>query len=336
MKLPILVTLALAHAAPCLSAAGVVFRKQTLTREFVAEGCAFADFNHDGHVDITAGCYIWYGPNFTRRENFTPPNVNASGPTKTPYDPAKGYSDYFLAYAYDFNGDSWADILVYGLPGEAAHVFVNPQGEAGMWAKHAIFAVADNESPDLLDINGDGKPELLAHSSDPNKPKTAQGKGGGQLGYGEINWADPLGKSRFRPITPKSPANDQKYFRYTHGYGAGDVNGDGRVDILEKDGWWEQPADTKTDQHWTFHPGPFAPAGSRGGAFMYVYDVNADGRNDVITSYDAHGYGLGWFEQKPDGSFSEHKIMGRSPGENPHGVNFSQPRPAQTRSPRWL
>lgn len=302
----------------------VSFEKITLTNEFIAEGCALADFNHDGHVDLTAGCYIWYGPDFKRRETFTPPSVNASGPTKTPYDPAKGYSDYFLSYAYDFNGDGWLDILVYGLPGEAAYVFVNPKGKGGDWEKIAIFDVADGESPDLKDVNGDGKPELLVHSSDANKPKEAKGKGGGQLGYGEIDWKNPLGKARFRPITPKSKENDDKYFRYTHGYGSGDINGDGRADILTREGWFEQPADISTDKDWVFHPVPFAPEKARGGSFMLVYDVNGDGRNDVVTGYDAHGYGLSWFEQKQDGSFTEHKIMGSTPEENPQGVKFSQ------------
>ena len=322
MKQALLLT-AFLFAASALGA-DVSFKKQTLTTEFVAEGCAMADFNHDGHMDIAAGCYIWFGPDFTKRANFTPESVNEKGPTKTPYDPAKGYSDYFLAYAYDFNGDSWADILVYGLPGEPANVFINPGGKAGDWSKHPIFGVADGESPDLMDINGDGRPELLVHSSDANKPDSAKGKGGGQLGYAEIDWTNPLGKARFRPITPKSAENDQKYFRYTHGYGAGDVNGDKRVDILSKDGWFEQPSELSVDRDWTFHPGPFGPSGGRGGSFMLVYDVNGDGRNDVVTSYDAHGFGLGWFEQNAEGGFTEHKIMGSTPEENTHGVKFSQ------------
>lgn len=308
MKLHLLL-LALASTAPV--AADVTFKKQTLTTEFVAEGCAAADFDHDGHADITAGCFIWYGPDFARRANFTPPSVNAGGPSKTPYNPASGYSDYFLAFTHDFNADTWADILVYGLPGEPANLFINPQGKVGDWQKLAIFDVADNESPDLKDINGDGKPELLVHSR-------------GQLGYAEIDWANPTGKARFRPITPKSPENDKKYFRYTHGYGAGDVNDDGRVDILVREGWFEQPADTKEDKDWAFHAGPFGPDGARGGAQMYVYDVNGDGRSDVITSYDAHGYGLGWFEQKTDGSFTERKIMGSTNEENKQGIKFSQ------------
>ena len=197
-KLLPLVFFALATA----SANEISFKKQTLTAEFVAEGCAIGDFNRDGHMDLTAGCYIWLGPDFSRRRNFTPARENASGPTKTPYDPAKGYSDFFLIYAFDFNGDGWEDILVYGIPGESALLFLNPQGKDALWEQHAIFDIADGESPDLKDLNGDGKPELLVHSSDANKPKEAKGKGGGQLGYAELDWANPLGKAHFGPSPP--------------------------------------------------------------------------------------------------------------------------------------
>ncbi|MFN6189906.1 MAG: FG-GAP repeat domain-containing protein [Planctomycetia bacterium] len=287
------------------------FEKQTLTERFVAEGCALADFDRDGHVDLTAGNLIWYGPDFTRRDEFTPPANNPEGMTKTPYDPARGYSDYFLSFAHDFTGDSWPDILVYGPPGEAAQVFVNPQHQRTAWEKHSIFDTADGESPDLLDVTGDGRPELLVHAR-------------GQLGFAEIDWSRPLANARFHPITPKTPENDKKYFRYTHGSGAGDVNGDGRIDLVMKEGWFEHPAAEAASPLWRFHPGPFGPPGGRGGAQMYVYDVNGDGRNDVITSYDGHGYGLGWFEQRSDGGFSEHRIMGALPDEHPHGVAFSQ------------
>jgi hypothetical protein len=57
---------------------------------------------------------------------------------------------------------------------------------------------------------------------------------------------------------------------------------------------------------------------------MYVYDVNGDGRPDVITSENAHGYGLSWFEQNADGSFTQHKLMGETKADAPLGVNFSQ------------
>ena len=302
-------------------AAPVSFDKQTVTKDFVAEGCAVADFNHDSIPDVAAGRYIWVGPDFKQKIAYTPERNNPTGPNKTPYTPDTGYSDYFIQFAYDFNGDGWQDILVYGLPGDPAYVFENPQGKAGDWTRHNIFDVADGESPDLVDVNGDGKPELLCHSSDAVKdPKNNKGRHGGQFGYVEIDWKNPFAKGRFRPITPKTPANDVKIFKYTHGYGAGDVNGDGRVDILEKDGWYEQPTDTSKDSNWKFHPHNFG----QGGAQMYVTDVNKDGRNDVITSIKAHGYGLSWFEQNKDGSFKEHVILGKTKEDNADGKGFSQ------------
>lgn len=295
------------------SAADLKFKKFTLTEEFVAEGAHFADFDHDGDNDICSGRFIWKGPDFKERVSFAPKFE------KEPYDPAKGYSDFFLTYTYDFNGDGWSDILAYSWPGKETWVFENPQNKKEEWTRHTIFDITDGESPDFRDVNGDGKPEILAHSSSGKQPSTD-----GQLGYVEIDWSNPFGKARFRPITPKSPENDKKYFRYTHGYGAGDVNGDGRTDILDKEGWREQPADTKADSDWKFHPQLFTVPGGRGGSFLLVYDVNGDKRNDVITGYDAHGYGFGWFEQNADGSFAEHKLMGSTVEESPVGVKFSQ------------
>jgi hypothetical protein len=317
---PLVPLLLAATLGRCL-AAEPAFDKRTLTKDFVAEGCAVADFDRDGHVDVAAGWQIWNGPEFKQRVAYAAEPVHASGPNKTPFDAATGYSDCFVAYAYDFNADGWPDILVFGLPGEPALAYENPRGQAGPWKAHVIFDVADGESPQLVDLNGDGKPELLCHTSDRVKdPKRDGGRHGGQFGYAEIDWKNPFGKARFRPITPKNKANDRKIFKYTHGYGAGDVNGDGRMDILEAEGWYEQPADTSKDSDWKFHPARFG----QGGAQMHVYDVNHDGRNDVITSIKAHGYGLSWFEQKADGSFKEHVILGQTKEANAGGKGFSQ------------
>lgn len=280
------------------------FKRIEITSTFWSEGADFGDFNHDGKKDVVAGPYWYAGPDFTQRHEFNEP------PAK-PYDGEKSYSDYFLTYVYDFNHDGWDDILVYSWPGKETAWYENPKGGEGHWKKHVIFAETDNESPQLGDMNGDGKPELICHT-------------GGQLGYAEINWADPTQMAKFHAITP---VDKKKYFRYTHGYGYGDINGDGRADILEKDGWWEQPADNKAGVIWKFHATPFAPEGKRGGAQMLVYDVNGDGLNDVITSWDAHGYGFAWYEQvRKNGeiTFKEHVIMNDKPEDNKYGVKFSQ------------
>jgi hypothetical protein len=80
------------------------------------------------------------------------------------------------------------------------------------------------------------------------------------------------------------------------------VNGDGRNDILTPNGWLEAPANPRTE-NWEFHPD--WKLGDVG--FLYVRDVNNDGKADVVTSM-AHNYGIFWLEHKPDGSWEKHLI----------------------------
>ena len=44
---------------------------------------------------------------------------------------------------------------------------------------------------------------------------------------------------------------------------------------------------------WTYHPQAFGRYGRNivGGSVMAVYDVNGDGRNDVVTVLNPHGWG---------------------------------------------
>jgi hypothetical protein len=60
---------------------------------------------------------------------------------------------------------------------------------------------------------------------------------------------------------------------------------------------------------------------------MAVYDVNGDGLNDIVTSLQAHGRGLAWYEQKrANGEITwvEHLIMLDSTTKNAGGVLFTQ------------
>lgn len=271
------------------------FQRLQLTDQFYCEGATCADLNRDGHPDLIAGPYWYAGPDFTER---------------TEYYPAKpfhidGYSDNFFAFTYDFNGDQWLDILILGFPGKEAVWYENPQGAAGHWTRHLAFERVDNESPTFAELTGDGRPELVFHT-------------GGRLGYAEFNPDDPTQPWTFHPISP-----DLGYDQFNHGLGVGDINGDGQADLLEKKGWWEQPA-VLDESEWEFHPVPFAAAG---GAQMLVADLDGDGDNDVVTSKAAHAYGLSWFENVVDGdnrSFREYTIMGEQPAENDYGVVFSQ------------
>jgi hypothetical protein len=300
------------------------FKKIQLNDQFWSEGANFGDFNKDGKGDIVSGPFWWEGPDFKVKHEYYPATKKwMLGPmSKIPVPGFEGalgqnntYSDNFFAYAYDFNKDGWEDILILGFPGADSSWFENPQGKDGQWIRHVVLDVTDNESPTFTDITGDGKPEIVCSSK-------------GVYGYASPDWSAPSKPWVFHAVSP-----DNKYHKFTHGLGIGDVNNDGRLDLIEKDGWWEQPASLAGDPLWKQHKVPFASAS--GSAQMYAYDVNGDGLNDVITSLAAHGYGLAWFEQLKERDengeirFTQHNIMdpkrgNAPPAPNKYGVRFAQ------------
>src|SRR5690348_15848517 len=76
----------------------------------------------------------------------------------------------------------------------------------------------------------------------------------GFFGYWAWDAARPFEAWEFHPISEKVAP-----IPFGHGLGVGDIDGDGRADVISKDGWYQQPA--VGTGLWEFHPVRFAPAG---------------------------------------------------------------------------
>ena len=307
------------------------FRRDQLSSFFYSEGVTAGDLNHNGAMDVVSGPLIYEGPDFsTARELFPPMTYNVGGPQDGyvekggPGVPQAGaivhgnYTPVFLSWVHDFDHSGWPDVIdVMGFgprPTFSAHLFINSRGEKRDWTNYQIYPLISNEYDVFLPkgIDGSGTPELVIQTGTNSDWSNAQ------VGY--IKPGPDITKTwTFVPVS--EPAHWGG-----HGMGVGDILGNGRLDILTYDGWWEQPP-AGTPGLWKFHPQKFGstkatalvPGGGAscfacGGSKMEVYDVNGDGLPDVVTSLNAHGPGLGWFEQKRDAqgnvSWKEHIIMG--------------------------
>ncbi len=247
------------------------FIKHVLTTDFISEGVAIADVNKDGKPDILAGAFWFEAPGWTRHEIATPVH----------YDPKTQFSNSFLDFSLDVNQDGWIDMIRISLPGEEAVWYENPGTRSGHWPMHPILKNCGNESPAFVDMDGDGRPDILCN--------------------------DPVAKEMIWMRSP-SVKGDTLWVRhiiaqgdvpgvnrYTHGLGLTDMNGDGRSDVVITKGWWEAPADP-AKENWTFQPAELGEDCSQ----IYALDVKGNGHKDLISA-SAHRYGIWWHEQTDTG-----------------------------------
>ncbi|MBX3252564.1 MAG: VCBS repeat-containing protein [Chitinophagaceae bacterium] len=260
----------------------VKFTKHHLWDEFYTEGATVADVNRDGLMDIIAGARWFEAPDWKPHDIWK----------HKKFDYTKGYSDSFLNFAVDINEDGWTDLVCFDFPGTQVYWFENPQNAGTLWKRYLIDSIASNESPMVVDINGDGKKDLVF----------------GNERSGQMAWYNAIlknGKVSWQRY-PVSDVNMKEVGIFSHGLGWGDINGDGINDVIIRSGWWEAPK-SMGNAPWKFHKTDLGESCAQ----MIVYDFDGDGDNDVLTT-SAHDYGVWWHEQIRDNggqiSFKKHII----------------------------
>ena len=264
-------------------AKNITYRRVQIDPVFRSEGVAVADFNGDGKPDVAVGSVYYAAPDWKMHPIVEKPRA---------FDP-KGYSDVFVCAAMDVNRDGRPDLVTIDIPGKETWWYENPGPATGPWKKHMAVKVTNGENPVWLSPPGTRWKALVCGYASDGKPDGSE-----RQMVLAFPGQDPDQPWTLRPVSTKNAPGTAKYY---HGLGAGDINGDGRIDVVCREGWWEAPQD-RTQTPWAFHKTNFG----EDCAEMLVYDCDGDGRNDVISS-SAHRYGI-WWHQQTQGGWKTHPI----------------------------
>ncbi|MCA8997762.1 MAG: VCBS repeat-containing protein [Planctomycetaceae bacterium] len=263
-------------AQPVWSGEPIEFKVQWLTID-ANEGCDIGDLDGDGNLDVIAGRNWYRNGDWIAR------------PVRTIED-ERGYLHTNGDFLYDVNGDGRLDLIAGDYFTTQVYWYENVGGETllqgYLWPKHLLVdtGFGSNEASYLHDLNGDGTPEWITNSWVATNPLIVWEMATEDRAVERKQGNKTVTETLTVPTLKRHFINEGGQ---GHGFGFGDINNDGRVDILTGTGWHEGPAGDLLTGQWTFH----ADWNKHLSDPVLVRDLNGDGRNDVIVG-NPHDYGL--------------------------------------------
>lgn len=264
--------------SPCSAAEPLSFRAHVINAESEFCSTAAIDVNGDSQLDIVSGGW-WYEAPTWRRHRLR--DVERIG---------NRFDDY-SNLPMDVNGDGHIDLISANYRSRSIYWVRNPGPRGGMWKRIEIDRPGPSETGRLVDLNSDGQLDIL-----PNGTTFAA-------------W--------YSLVRPSKEGEEVRWEKHElpqelagHGIGHGDINGDGRIDLVGPKGWAEAPADPTRDR-WQWH-GDFQLARDCSVPIL-CHDVDGDGDTDLVWGR-GHNVGLYWTEQ-------------RSPAQQPEGWASQQESP---------